>query len=168
MARMVRTSRPMWEELMIIDTNISCLGKAAFLKGKGVQAVGRYYRVNTHPEWAITKAEAKELSSQHIKIFTVFEEYGNAGDLPLIKARGNADGSSALAQATAIGQPLGTAIYFAVEGLPDGYTASDLPAIRDYFSGVKESIAMTYALGVYGDGVVCKTLMEEDICKFTW
>jgi hypothetical protein len=153
---------------MIIDSNISCLGKAQFLKSKGVTVVGRYYRKSTHPEWAITKAEARELSKQRIQIFTVFEEYGKASDLTLTKAQGAADGQSALDQATAIGQPHGSAIYFAVEGLPDGYKSGDLPAIRNYFSGVKSSIGTKYTLGVYADGLVCGTLLDEHICKFTW
>jgi hypothetical protein len=153
---------------MIIDSNISCLNQSSFLNSKGVTAVGRYYRVNTYPEWAITKAEAQELSKAKIKIFTVFEEYGSAGQFTLTKKQGNNDGISALTQASVVGQPQGSAIYFAVEGLPDGYTSADLPGIRDYFSGVKAAIGTKYTLGVYGDGVVCKTLLNEGICKYTW
>src|SRR5690349_7694355 len=123
---------------MIIDTNISCLGKAAFLRGKGVTVVGRYYRKDTYPEWAITKAEAQELSTHGIRIFMVFEEHGMASQLELTRARGRIDGKTAVDQAAAIGQPQGSAIYFAVEGLPDGYKSHDLPAIRDYFSGIKD------------------------------
>src|SRR6185295_8672952 len=153
---------------MIIDTNDSCLGKAQLLQSKNVDTVGRYYRMATHPEWAITKAEAQELSKSNIKIFIVFEDFGQASKLKLTKDQGKKDGTSALNQAQAIRQPLGSAIYFAVEGLPNGYKKADLPAIREYFSGVKESIGGKYALGVYGDGVVCKTMLEENICKFTW
>jgi hypothetical protein len=155
-------------QTMIIDSNISCLNKSLFLRSKGVTVVGRYYRVNTHPEWAITRDEALELSKAKIKIFMVFEEQGFAAKFSLTKKQGKDDGSSALAQANAIGQPQGSAIYFAVEGLPDGYTSADLPGIRDYFAGVKSSIGAKYQLGVYGDGVVCKTLLDEGICKYTW
>jgi Rv2525c-like, glycoside hydrolase-like domain len=153
---------------MIIDTNTSCLGKTQLLKKKNIDTVGRYYRVATHPEFAITKAEALELSNAGIKIFTVFEEHGKKADLPLTKAQGRSDGSKALNQATNIGQPEGSAIYFAVEGLPSGYTSADLPGIRDYFSGVKEAIGGKYVLGVYGDGIVCKTMLNENFCRFTW
>jgi hypothetical protein len=153
---------------MIIDTNDSCLGKAQLLKKKNIDTVGRYYRMATHPEWAITKAEAQELSKANIKIFMVFEDYGHASKLKLTKAQGKTDGASALNQARAIGQPEGTAIYFAVEGLPDGYKEADLPGIRSYFSGVEELIAGKYQLGVYGDGIVCKTMLDEKICKYTW
>ncbi|MEA2863512.1 MAG: hypothetical protein QOF14_5778 [Hyphomicrobiales bacterium] len=153
---------------MIIDTNISCLNKSQFLKGKGVTAVGRYYREATHPTWKITKAEAQELSLAAIKIFMVFEDFGKAADLKLTRNQGKADGQSALGQATAIGQPLGTTIYFAVEGLPNGYKSADLPKIKDYFDGVKDAIGAKYALGVYGDGVVCKTFVNDGTCKHSW
>jgi len=153
---------------MIIDTNTSCSGKAAFLKGKGVTAVGRYYREATHPTWKISKTEAQELSQAGIDIFMVFEDYGKATDLVLTQNQGKADGLSALGQATAIGQPQGSTIYFAVEGLPNGYKTGDLPKIKDYFAGVKGAVGVKYALGVYGDGVVCKTLLDDGTCKHTW
>ena len=152
---------------MIIDTNISCLNKSAFLQTKAVTAVGRYYRV-VHPDWAITKPEAQELTRAGIKIFVVYEDTGRANVLQLTKAQGKTDGMNALNQARGIGQPQGGVIYFAVEGLPDGYTSADLPAIRDYFAGVKTSIGANYNLGVYSDGVVCKTLLNEGICTHTW
>lgn len=153
---------------MIIDTNDSCRGKAQLLKNKDIDTVGRYHRMATHPEWAITKVEAQQLSRAGIKIFVVFEDYGLASKLKLTIDQGKMDGTSALNQAQAIGQPLASAIYFAVEGLPSGYKKTDLPGIRDYFSGVKQAIAGTYELGVYGDGIVCKTMLDENICKYTW
>jgi hypothetical protein len=152
---------------MIIDTNTSCLHKSAFLKTKGVTAVGRYYRV-VHPEWAITKPEAQELSTAQIKIFVVYEDTGKAKDFHLTKVQGQTDGTNALNQARNIGQPQGGVIYFAVEGLPDGYGSANLSAIEDYFAGVEASIGTNYQLGVYGDGIVCKTLLDKGICTHTW
>src|SRR5262245_8966412 len=153
---------------MIIDTNTNCLGQSNLLKTKKVDIVGRYYREQTHPTWKITKAEAQELSRANIKLFVVFEDFNNATNLQLTNAQGQADGRSALNQAAAIGQPDGSAIYFAVEGLPNGYKTADLPRIRDYFAGVNTAIGGRYALGAYGDGIVCKALLSENICKYTW
>ena len=153
---------------MIIDTNNSCVGKSQFLKTKGVTAVGRYYRLATHPTWKLTKSEAEELSKAGINIFVVFEDYGKAADFNLSKHQGQIDGVEALKQAQAVGQPPGSAIYFAVEGLPSGYTHEDLPGIRDYFSGVASAVGGKYALGVYSDGIVCKTLLDEGICAKAW
>jgi hypothetical protein len=153
---------------VIIDTNTNCTGKADLLKQMNVTAVGRYYRVATHPEWALTSKEARELSQAGIKIFVVFEEYGKKSQLPLTRERGRDDGASALAQAKKVGQPNGSAIYFAVEGLPSGYTKEDLPGLREYFSGVRDATGSRYALGAYGDGIVCKTLLDEGFVQFTW
>jgi hypothetical protein len=152
---------------MIIDTNISCLNQSAFLLTQGVKAVGRYYRKERHPEWAVTLEEAQELSKAKIKLFMTWEDYGDADTLVLTQQQGKIDAGHAMEQAHAIGQPPGSAIYFAVEGLPDGYGSADLPRIRDYFAGVKSVVGNKYQLGVYGDGVVCSTL-RGNTCKFTW
>jgi hypothetical protein len=154
--------------MMIIDTSRNCLNFAGLLKSRGVEAVGRYYRDTTHPSWRIGAAEALELAGQGIKLFVVFEDRGRASDMILTKQQGTKDAASALNQAAAIGQPTGSTIYFAVEGLPNGYRKADLPKIRDYFSGVKQRVGDKYALGVYGDGIVCKTLIEEGFCKHAW
>lgn len=157
---------------MIIDTNTPCLKKVQDLKkNKGVTAVGRYYRKYRHPEWAITQDEAREFADNGVKLFMVWEDFGHKQDLVLTRAQGKQDGLDALAQAqgpNGIGQPEKTPIYFAVEGLDQGYKTADLPAIRDYFAGVKDALGAKYSLGVYGDGVVCKTLRAEGICQYSW
>jgi hypothetical protein len=151
--------------MTVIDTNTNCMSSTELLRGKGVTAVGRYYRV-VHPEWRLTKAEAERLSAAGIKLFTVYEDTGH--NLTLTTAQGKIDGQNALEQATQVGQPQGTAIYFALEGLPSGYVESDLPAVRKYFAGVKQAIGSKYERGVYSNGLVCETLLDEDICSYTW
>ena len=151
--------------MTVIDTNSNCTDKTDVLRAKGVTAVGRYYRI-VHPEWALTKAEAQKLSAAGQKLFTVYEDTGH--NLTLTAAQGKADGQNALEQATEVGQPAGTPIYFALEGLPNGYVESDLPAIRKYFNGVQQAIGSKYELGVYSNGLVCETLLDEDVCGYTW
>jgi hypothetical protein len=153
--------------MVVIDTNSNCSRKIDYLKRKGVIAVGRYYRIRK-PEYRITALEAQKLSAAGIMIFMVYEDTGQKVSLDLTSAQGRADGRTAVAQARDIGQPFGGAIYFAVEGLPHGYTSADLPAIRDYFGGVKEAVGDRFKLGVYSDGVVCKTLLDEKYCAYTW
>jgi hypothetical protein len=152
---------------MIIDTNTSCLNRADFLVDRGVEVVGRYYTV-AHPSYALTRAEAKELCSNGIKLFTVYEDHGHRDQFNLSREQGRTDAKNALAQAHAVGQPEGTTIYFAVEGLDNGYDTADLPGIRDYFSGIAAIFGRRYNAGVYGDGVVCKALLDERICLHTW
>ena len=151
--------------MTVIDTNSNCIGSIDTLRAKGVTAIGRYYRV-IHPEWRLTKAEARKLSAAGMKLFTVYEDTGH--NLTLTAAQGKTDGHNALEQATEVGQPTGTPIYFALEGLPNGYVASDLPAIRKYFAGVQQAIGTEYQLGVYSNGLVCETLQDEGVCSYTW
>lgn len=151
--------------MTVIDTNTNCIDSIDILRARRVTAVGRYYRV-VHPEWRLTRPEARKLSAAGIKLFTVYEDTGH--NLTLTTAQGKIDGQHALEQATEVGQPEGTAIYFALEGLPNGYVESDLPAIRKYFAGVKQAIGSRYELGVYSDGLVCETLLDEGICSYTW
>lgn len=151
--------------MTVIDTNSNCANAIQILRAKGVSAVGRYYRM-VHPEWRLTKVEADRLSSAGIKVFTVYEDTGR--NLSLTEAQGRSDGAHAKAQAIGIGQPTGTPIYFALEGLPNGYLESDLPGIRDYFTGVRAAIDGAYGLGVYSNGLVCETLLNEGICSHTW
>ena len=154
--------------MLVIDTNTSCKGKATWLKGQGVTTVGRYYGIQATYRDIIDNTEAQELSKNGISIFVVFEKAGSAGEVTLTKSAGVADATAALGQAQAVKQPLGSAIYFAVEGLPNGYGSNDLPDLRNYFSGINATLGGKYDVGVYGDGIVCKTLQKEGICKFTW
>ena len=151
--------------MTVIDTNSNCIDSIGTLRARGVTAVGRYYRV-VHPEWRLTRAEAQKLSGAGIKLFTVYEDVGH--NLTLTAAQGKIDGQNALDQATEVGQPTGTPIYFALEGLPNGYVNSDLPAIRKYFTGVQQAIGTKYQLGVYSNGLVCETLLDEGVCTYTW
>jgi len=153
---------------MIIDTNSNCTRASSFLVQRGVEVVGRYYAANTRNPKVIKKAEAQKLSSSGIKIFTVYEDGSAASTFKLTANQGGKDATAAKTQATAIGQPKGGVIYFAVEGLPNGYKKADLPGIRAYFAGVKNVLGDDYTAGVYGDGIVCKTLLDEGICSHTW
>lgn len=152
---------------MIIDCDDGFKGKVKLLLDNHVDTVGRYYCTeNTYK--LIDKTEARQISKAGIRLFTVYEDTGKSSQMVLTKERGQKDAAKAVEQAGVIGQPQGSAIYFAVEGLPDGYKKADLPKLRNYFSGVKETIGDKYAVGVYGDGVVCEALLNEGYCKYTW
>ncbi len=113
---------------MFIDTNRDCTKVAAHFVKRGVEAVGRYYATSNGSK-VIKKPEAQALASNGIKIFAIFEDFGAADKLTLTANQGRKHGSTAKKQANAIGQPKGSVIYFAVEGLPHGYKGADLPAI---------------------------------------
>ncbi|MGD9885243.1 MAG: DUF2272 domain-containing protein, partial [Reyranella sp.] len=74
----------------------------------------------------------------------------------------------ALAQAVAVGQPEGSAIYFALEHLPGGYKGSHVSGIKKYIAGVRSGIAGRYKLGIYSDGVVLAALLDAAMCDYAW
>jgi hypothetical protein len=153
--------------MLVIDTNTSCKGKGAYLKSQGVTTVGRYYGVQESYRDIIDDVEAKELCQNGISIFVVFEKTGNASDLVLSRPAGKLDAQAAVKQAGIVKQPAGSAIYFAAEGLPNGYGSADLSNLQDYFMGIADGLAGQYTIGVYGDGIVCQTL-QNSYCKFAW
>ncbi len=116
----------------------------------------------------IGKTEAQQIAAAGIRLFVVYEDYGAAAKMVLTPDQGKADATAAMDQASIIAQPTGSAIYFAVEGLPDGYKAADLPKIKDYFGAIKETIAGKYQIGVYSDGAVCEALLDGSYCRYTW
>lgn len=148
---------------MIIDTNDNVGAHLATLKERGVTAIGRYY---SRKAWKrITIHEAQAISAAGLDLFVVFEDDGNPA---LTTESGINDGQIALVQAKAIGQPLGSAIYFALEHLPDGYKSEHIPAIKDYVRGLKQSLEPKYKIGVYSDGIVCSSLQDAGLIDFAW
>src|SRR5258708_53161 len=55
-----------------------------------------------------------------------------------------------------------------MEHLPDGYDASHMPGIKNYYSGLKQVLGGKYKLGVYSDGVVCDALLSSGACEYAW
>ena len=149
--------------MTVVDTSDNTSGHLRVLMNKGVTGVGRYYSSRAWKR--LTKPEATALSDAGIQIFAVFED---KGDPELSVSKGIHDAQIALQQATSIGQPQGSAIYFAMEHLPNGYNDSHLPGIRNYYQGLKEVLDGKYNLGVYSDGIVCDALLSGGLCEYAW
>jgi kumamolisin len=127
---------------------------------EGYVAVGRYYSSNAHKR--LGAAEAAAISGAGLKIFTVFED----GAAPALNYNSGAhDAQIALRQALAVKQPAGSAIYFALDSELGN---RDIAGVRDYFRGIKDTIAGHYKLGIYGDGLVCKVLLGDGTCDCAW
>jgi kumamolisin len=149
--------------MLVIDTNDNVGGKLPYLKNRGVIAIGRYY--SSSAEKRVTRQEAEAIAAAGLKLFTVFED---GGDPALGGNAGTTDAKRALQQAKAIGQPEGSAIYFAMEHLPDGYTDKDIPGIKSYFQQIRAALQGKYKVGVYSDGLVCDTLLSAGLCDYAW
>jgi hypothetical protein len=96
----------------------------------------------------------------------------------LTKAQGEADAAAAQKAAEAIGQPAGSAIYFAMDfdpaatdGSIDETTA--LARVDAYFTGVNAYFASvttgpSYTVGVYGAGATLQSVSDAGLAKYTW
>lgn len=141
-------------------TALSCL------QAGGYTFVGRYYSRTTHIAGKkLTAAEAQLLSKGGMEIVTVYEDAPTqysyfSGD------RGSEDGEGALAQAEAVGQPKGSAIYFTVDydAEPSEITAN----ITGYFRAIGLAVAGSYEVGVYGSGATCTAIMKAGLAKYAW
>ena len=149
--------------MTVIDTDRDVSRHIPILKANGVVAVGRYYSSGTGKR--VTKKEAQAIANAGIKLFVVFED---DGDPPLESGVGTGHAQVALKQAEAIGQPLGSAIYFALEHLPEGYSKADVPGIIDYIKEIVSVFDGRYRVGAYSDGVVCDALLSTGLCDFAW
>lgn len=148
---------------IVIDTSSNVSAKLDVLKARGVGAVGRYYSSSAWKR--LTAAEAKRIDAAGMSMFTVFED---DGDPALTEDMGLHHAQIALAQALAVGQPEGSAIYFALEHLPGGYKSSHVGGIKKYIAGVRSGLAGRYKIGVYSDGVVLAALLDAALCDYAW
>jgi hypothetical protein len=143
---------------------------AAALKAQGYDFVMRYYSHNASKNLSL--GEARILAQAGLQIGVVWE---TSGTYPSFFSRGQglADGAAAFRMAReVIGQPYGSAIYFAVDYDP---TQADIDgAISNYFTGVHAAFYVgaegkpSYRIGVYGSGLCCETLIERGIASVSW
>lgn len=136
------------------------------LQSNGIAFVGRYYSRTTQIAGKkLTQEEAQLILSAGLQILTVYED-GPTSSSYFSSARGTADADGALQQAAAIGQPVGSAIYFTVD-----YDASsdDIAGnISAYFQALNQAINGTYEIGVYGSGAVCAAVKDAGLATYAW
>jgi hypothetical protein len=110
----------------------------------------------------ITKAEAEAITAAGMQIVSVFE---TTAARPAGGAKnGYVDGVAAYGEALAIGQPKGSAIYFAVDydAQPDDYDSIDayLRAAGSQIPG--------YKVGVYGSFTVIEAMLSRSAAECGW
>jgi hypothetical protein len=141
------------------------------LKGSGVDFVARYYRHPTSRWPTLSAEEARTVSSLGKNLVAVFESHSHKPGYFSYDS-GYLDGMSAYRQAKAIGQPVGSAIYFAVDyNAPQADIAGP---IDRYFRGVHAGLraaagrAPEYRVGAYGSGAVCDYLKRTRLAEYAW
>jgi Domain of unknown function (DUF1906) len=153
-----------------IDMATDASGVLDQLKENRVDFVARYYRDPDSMWPPLSPSEARRLSSQGLKIVAVYE-YHSPDPAHFTYDSGYSDASLAYSQAKAVGQPPGSAIYFAADFNAQG---DAVQSVIDYFHGINAGLATAgggraeYAVGVYGSGVVCDAVKRAGLARYSW
>lgn len=154
-----------------IDMALDSRDVAQELKNSGLHFVARYYRSPASRWPALSADEARIVSANGMKLVAVWEYLSNRPE-HFTYERGYSDALTAWQQARAIGQPPGSAIYFAVDfNAREPYISG---AINQYFRGVRAALAAAgggsppYRVGVYGSGAVCSYLRHFRLADYAW
>jgi len=141
------------------------------LKASPVDFVARYYRHSTSRYPTLSAEEANTVSAMGKHLVVVFESHSHKAEYFSHEA-GYRDGITAYQQARTIGQPAGTAIYFAVDyNAPQPDVAGP---IEQYFRGIHAGLAAAagrgpeYRVGVYGSGAVCGHMKRTRLAQYAW
>lgn len=156
-----------------ISTNRNCEASADCLRDSGRQFVARYHsRTTQQREKRLSPREAAMLARANLDLVTVYQD--NARELTDFgRERGALDGRSAFTFASQVGQPPGSAVYFAVD--TDFSQAQIASVVLPYFEGIREGMdaaaggVSAYGIGVYGSGLTCTLVRDTHaLAQFAW
>jgi len=153
-----------------IDIPTDASDVAYELKDANVEFVARYYRDPASKWPPLSPSEAQRLSSLGLKIVAVYE-YHSPRPAHFTYDWGYSDALTAYGEARAVGQPTGSAIYFAAD-FHARY--ADLASVLDYFRGIHAGLTTAaagtaiYAVGVYGSAPVCDAVREAGLARYSW
>ncbi len=132
------------EKVMASDANmIDGVREPTILTRHGLSIVSLYQYRNNLPE----------------KFAKGLEDTGSA------RAEVIADAKAALEQAKLVGQPEGSAIYF---GVDFNVNRATVEPVLEYFRVIGQTIGNHYAIGIYGNGFVNRTLRQEKLAAYNW
>ncbi|MEC5218928.1 hypothetical protein RCH09_003903 [Actimicrobium sp. GrIS 1.19] len=146
-----------------LNCPISLTEHATELSWLGFDFVRRQY--SNDPLKNLTQSETLELFLAGLQIGVVWEPCGT--DAACFSGRhGARDGRAARELAIALGQPIGSAIYFAVDF---DATLDDIGGpISDYFAAVRGTLHGKYQTGVHASARCCETLRAARLVDLTW
>ncbi|MBV7534265.1 DUF1906 domain-containing protein [Duganella sp. sic0402] len=143
---------------------------AIAIKQQGMDFAIRHYAHQAGK--SLSLAEARALTDAGIQIGALWET-PDAHLSYFSRAQGCADGAAAYLMAQAvITQPSGSAVYFAVNFVPDA-DEIDGPVSR-YFEGVNQAFHAAsaserqYQVGVYGSAACCAAMMDKGLATVSW
>jgi len=136
--------------------------RAKQIAAAGYRFAARYLVPQEYKWKRLTRAEAEAITAAGMQIVSVFETTASRAAGGAVY--GNSDGAAALREAKAIGQPEGSAIYFAVDydAQPDDY--DDIEA---YLKAAAAQIP-GYEAGVYASYAVVEEMAKRKACNHFW
>jgi hypothetical protein len=158
----------------VVDLGSDCTVILPLLKARGVRTVFRYYAPRNEPERGLpdkilTRDEALAIMDAGLSLAVVFQYYSHLLD-NMNPVRGRNDAEHAIDYAAnVIGQPAGSAIYFAVDN--NWYQPAQLARVESYLTAVTEVLAahdQPYRLGVYGAGRTCRFARDRGLAALSW
>lgn len=157
---------------MIVDTNRRTTSRLGCLRAQGINCFIRYYaRSTAQPEKRLTRAEADAVIGSGASL-AIVHQAGGASVSSFSDAKGRQDAEYALTFAIeTIGQPAGSAIYFAVDF--DCDAAQFKNSVLPHFQAIQDvnrngGFSKQFAIGAYGNGLVLQGLLSAGLCEFAW
>ena len=155
-----------------LSTNRRCEASASCLFDAGRRFVVRYHsRTTTQPEKRLHPREAALLARAGMDIACVYQDRARALE-DFGAERGEQDAIAALTYAGQVGQPAGSAVYFAVDA---DFSAQQIQsAVVPYFESVQRVFSQAgggtryLAIGVYGSGLTCRLIGQLPFVSFSW
>lgn len=157
---------------VVIDTPTDVGSFAETIANAGVRTVLRYFNHRNSlalPSKCLGKAEADQLLAAGLSIAVIFQQNGGRDGRidDFTAARAKADAERSLILAAKNGQPLGSAIYFAVDH--DYVRSEHLTVIRAYFATVKDLLdGSGFRIGLYGSGLIADLLLGDGTVDLVW
>lgn len=139
------------------------LAKAKQIKAAGYDFICRYVVPEKYAWKRLTTDEAKAASEAGLYILSVYEssEWFMKGGA----AQAKIDAKVIRKELHAIGQPHGSAIYFAADF--DVTTSYDLDCIERYLRQMTAELP-DYQIGIYGEYEVIEVMGDRKACKHFW
>lgn len=155
-----------------LSTNRNCEASAACLVADGRSFVFRYHsRTTTQAEKRLSPREAALLARGGLDVATVYQDRARQPE-DFGAARGEQDAISALVYAGQVGQPAGSAVYFAVD---TDFSATQVQQlVLPYFASIVSAFSQAgggtpyLKIGVYGSGLSCRLVGALPGVSFKW
>ena len=155
-----------------LSTNRRCETSATCLVAAGQHFVIRYHSARTtQSEKRLHPREAAEMARAGLFIASVYQDRARKLE-DFGAARGAEDAAAALIYAGQVGQPAGSAVYFAVD---EDFSAAQIQAaVVPYFRAIARVFAEAgkgtpyLTIGVYGSGLTCRLIGALPFVSLTW